>query len=103
MTNQVTADMTAISGDSTAADNLEASMETLILGTATGTPTTTTMADSALTEATDDHYNGRIIIWRTGGLAGQATNITAYDGTTKTFTFTAVTNAASSSDAYVIV
>lgn len=103
VTNQVTADVTAISGDSTAADNLEASLETLVLGTATGTPTTTTMPDSALTEATNDHYNGRIIIWRTGVLTGQATDITGYNGTTKTFTFTATTDAASASDAYVIV
>lgn len=103
VTNQVTADVTAISGDSTAADNLEASLETLVLGTATGTPTTTTMPDSALTEATNDHYNGRIIIWRTGVLAGQATDITGYNGTTKTFTFTATTDAAGASDAYVIV
>ena len=103
VTNQVTADVTAISGDSTAADSLEASMETLVTGTATGVPTTTTMADSTLTEATDDHFNGRVIIWRTGALAQQATDITAYNGTTKTFTFTATTNAASAGDAYVIV
>tara|TARA_R110000803_G_scaffold5230_11_gene17375 strand:+ start:810 stop:1082 length:273 start_codon:yes stop_codon:yes gene_type:complete len=70
---------------------------------ATGVPTTTTMADSALTEATDDHYNGRVIIWRTGALAQQATEITAYNGTTKTFTFTATTNASSAGDAYVVV
>ena len=103
VTNQVAADVTAISGDSTAADNLEASLETLVTGTATGTPTTTTMADSTLTEATDNHYNGRVIIWRTGALAGQATDITAYNGTTKTFTFTATTDAAVASDAYVVV
>ncbi len=103
VTNQVSANVTAISGDSTAADSLEASLETLVTGTATGTPTTTTMADSALTEATDDHYNGRVIIWRTGALKHQATDITSYDGTTKTFTFTATTNAASAGDAYVIV
>ena len=103
VTNQVTANVTAISGDSAAADSLEASLETLVTGTATGVPTTTTMADSTLTEATDDHYNGRVIIWRTGALAQQATDITSYNGTTKTFTFTATTNAASAGDAYVIV
>jgi len=103
VTNQVTADVTAISGDSTAADNLEASLETLVLGTATGSPTTTTMPDSALTEATNDHYNGRVIIWRTGVLAGQATDITGYNGGTKTFTFTATTDAPGAGDAYVIV
>jgi hypothetical protein len=104
VTNQVTANVTAISGDSAAADNLEASLETLVLGTATGVPTATTMADSALTEATDDHFNGRIIIWRTGVLALQATDITSYNGTTKTFTFTAVVGGpAGAGDAYVIV
>jgi len=103
VTNQVTADVTGISGDSTAADNLEASMETIVASTATGTPTTTTMADSSLTEATNGHYIGRIIIWRTGALAEQATSITAYDGSTKTFTFDATTNAASAGDAYVVL
>tara|TARA_R110002096_G_scaffold19666_1_gene65587 strand:- start:538 stop:1182 length:645 start_codon:yes stop_codon:yes gene_type:complete len=99
----VSADVTAISGDSTAADNLEASLETLLLGTATGSLTTTTMADSALTETTNSHYNGRVIIWRTGVLAKQATDITAYNGTTKTLTFTATTEAPGAGDAYVIV
>jgi len=36
-------------------------------------------------------------------LAGQATDITAYNGTTKTFTFTATTDACGAGDAYVIV
>jgi len=104
VTNQVTADLTAISGDTVAADNLEASMETLVASTATGTPTATTMPDSSLTEGTDDHYKGRILIWRTGVLAQQATDITAYDGATKTFTFTAVVGGpAVAGDAYVIL
>lgn len=102
VTNQVTADVTAISGSTDAADNLEASAKTIVTGTATGTPTTTTMSTD-LTEATDDHYNGRIIIWTSGVLKDQATNITDYTGTTGTLTFTAVTEAASSGDTFVIV
>jgi len=39
----------------------------------TGTLTTTTMT-TALTEATDDHYNGRNVVFLTGVLAGQATD-----------------------------
>ena len=96
-------DVTSIAGDSTAATNLKASALGIVVGTATGTPTTTTMADSALTETTTDHYNGRIIVWTTGALAGQISDITGYNGATKTFTFTATTNAASAGDAYVIV
>jgi hypothetical protein len=103
ITNQVTANVTAISGDSTAADNLEASLETIIASTATGVPTTTTMSDSSLTETTDNHFNGRVIIWRTGGSTFQATDVTAYDGTTKTFTFTATVSASVAGDAYVLV
>lgn len=103
VTNELDVNVLSISGDSTAADNLEASMETIVVGTATGTLTTTTMADSALTETTDDHYIGRIIIWRTGVLAGQATDITDYTGSTRLFTFTATTEAPGSGDAYVIL
>ena len=96
-------DATAISGSTDAADKLEASAETIETGVATGTPTTTTMAASALTEVTDDHYNGRIIIWTSGALLRQATDITDYDGGTKTFTFTAVTEAPAASDTFIIV
>ena len=83
--------------------NLGPSASTLVTGTATGTPTTTTMAASALTEATDDHYNGRILIWTSGVLKDQATDITDYAGSTKTFTFTATTEAAAAGDTFVIV
>lgn len=76
---------------------------TVVKGTATGTPTATTMAASALTEDTDDHYNGRIIIWTSGVLKDQATDITDYDGATNTFTFTATTEAATAGDTFVIV
>jgi len=100
---------TAIPGSPTAdsineaIQNLAPSAKTIITGAATGTPTTTTMPASALTEATDDHYNGRIIIWTSGVLLGQATDITDYDGGTKTFTFTAVTEGATSGDTFVIL
>ena len=76
---------------------------TIVEGIATGTPTTTTMAASALTEDTDSHYNGRIIIWTSGVLKDQATDITGYVGATKTFTFTAVTEAATAGDTFVIL
>lgn len=68
----------------------------------TGTLSTTQMTTD-LTEATNDHYNSRIIVWITGDLAGQATDITDYDGGTKTLTFTAVTEAPADGDDFVIV
>lgn len=103
VSGKMDSDATALSGSTAAADNLEASAEVIIVGTAqTGTLSTTQMTTN-LTEATDDHYNGRIIIWTSGVLLGQATDITAYTGATKLFTFTAVTEAPSNGDTFVIV
>ena len=75
----------------------------IIQGTATGTPTTTTMPASALAEDTDDHYNGRVIIWTSGLLLGQPAEITDYDGGTRTFTYAATTSAAIAADTFIIV
>ena len=69
---------------------------------ATGTLSTTQMTTN-LTEATDDHYNGRIVVFITGVLAGQATDITDYTGSTKLITMTALTEAPSNGDRFVIV
>ena len=103
VTNQVTADVTAISGSSDAADKLEASAKTIVVAAAvTGTLSTTAMT-TTLTETTDDHYNGRIIIWTSGALKDQATDITDYTGATKLLTYTATTEAPSDGDTFVIV
>jgi phage baseplate assembly protein W len=68
----------------------------------TGTLSTTQMTTN-LTEATDDHYNGRIVVFLTGNLAGQATDITDYTGATKLITMTALTEAPANGDRFVIV
>ncbi len=68
----------------------------------TGTLSTTVMTTD-LAQTTDDHYIGRIIVWTSGDLAGQATDITDYSGTNGTCTFTAVTEAPSNTDAFIIV
>jgi len=103
VTNQVTADVTAISGSSDAADNLEASAKTIVVAAATTGTLTTTAMTTTLTETTDDHYNGRIIIWTSGALKDQATDITDYTGATKLLTYTATTEAPSDGDTFVIV
>jgi hypothetical protein len=69
---------------------------------ATGTLSTTQMTTN-LTESTDDHFNGRIVVFLTGVLAGQATDITDYTGATKLITMTALTEAPSNGDRFVIV
>jgi hypothetical protein len=100
---RIAADAIAISGSTTAADNLEESTEAIVTGVATGVPTTTTMACSALTETTDDHYNGRVIIWKSGAANGIAAAISSYDGATRTFTFPATVTAATAGDSFIIV
>ena len=67
-----------------------------------GSPTTTVfIAD--LTETTDDHYIGRVIIFTSGTLLGQATDITDYTGATKTLTVTALTEAPANGDDFIII
>jgi hypothetical protein len=91
-----------ISGSAPAADLLELSANTIVSGQAAAGTLSTTQMTTNLTEATDDHYNGRIIIWGSGVLDGQVTDITDYDGATKKFTYTAVTEAPSAGDTFTI-
>jgi hypothetical protein len=99
--NKIDANMLAISGSATAADNLESGGLGLVPGTcATGSTTTSIVTN--LTEATDDHYNGRVITFTSGALAGQTTSISDYNGTTKTLTVVALTEAAADTDSFVI-
>lgn len=103
VTNMVTANATQISGSATAADNLEASALGIVTGQAAAGTLSTTQMTTNLTEATNDHYNGRVIVWTSGVLAGQASAITDYDGSTKLLTYLTVTEAPSASDTFVIV
>ena len=102
------ADVIAISTSTDAADKLEASAETIVLGTVShdATPATTTAFYSDdITEATADHYNGRIVIFTSGDLTGQATDITDYElvaGEGK-FTVTALTELPADNVTFVIV
>lgn len=91
-----------ISGSSTAADNLEASALGIVSGSCEGTPTTTVI-QTDLAEATDDHYIGRVIVFTSGDAAGEAADITDYTGSSGTVTVTALTTAPSASDTFVIV
>jgi len=63
----------------------------------------TTQFKTDLSEVTDDHYNGRIVIFTSGNLQNQATDITDYDGTNKIITVTAMTEIPAASNTFVIV
>ena len=101
-TGLLPANVTQISGSSTAADNLERGAVALVLTAVNDASATITSFVTDLTETTNDHYNGRIITFTSGNLAGQATDITDYDGTTKAVTVTALTEAPADNDQFVI-
>jgi len=63
---------------------------------------TTTTIETNLTEATNSHYVGRTITFTSGALAGQSSDITGYNGTSKALTVTALTEAPANTDAFVI-
>ena len=97
-----------ISGSATAADNLEASAETIVVGTVSHdntAATETVFYCDDIVEPTENHYNGRVIIFTSGTMLYQATSITAYSlvaGEGK-FTVTALTEAPPDDVTFVIV
>ena len=99
----VSADIAAVKVDTAAtlADTVILSSVFKVGAAVTGTLSTTQMSTN-LTEATDDHYNGRLITWTSGVLLEQQTDITDYTGATKVLTFTTTTDAPSSTDTFVI-
>lgn len=103
----IPADVQAIDGDATAADRLELMMDgspNFTVVTTDFTPTTTQF-ESSTTEATADHFNGRICLFITGNLAGQQKSITDYvlsNGRGK-FTVDALTEAPSASDTFMVI
>jgi hypothetical protein len=99
---------TQLDGSATAMDNLAASALGIVRGTSdnTGfTATSTIMEASDITEATADHYNGRVIVFTSGALAGQATLITDYalNGGRGRFTYSTLTEAVPNGTTFVIV
>lgn len=97
------ADMLAINGATAEAAALQKALTIEYVGSVTGATTTTTLIDSGLTQADTDFWKGRIVIFLTGALKYQATDITAFDPATDKLTFTACTVAAGAGDTYVVV
>ena len=99
----VSADIAAVKVDTAAtlADTVILSSVFKVGAAVTGTLSTTQMSTN-LTEATDDHYNGRLITWTSGVLLEQQTDITDYTGATKVLTFTTTTDAPANNDTFVI-
>lgn len=102
------ANVTKISGDATAADRLEALMDAAIVAQVNdASATTTAFAADGFTEATDDHFNGRLITFISGALSGQQTAITDYDAAdhaqgSQAFVVDALTEAPANDDFFII-
>ena len=100
-------DAVKVSGDSAAADRLEAMMDACPIGTIDNsafTPTTTAF-ETDLTEATADHFNDRICLFVTGSLSGQQKLVTDYvlSGGKGKFTTNAFTEAPANGDTFILV
>jgi hypothetical protein len=107
-TDSLSADIQEINGSATAADNLGRSALGIIRGTSdnTGFTATSTIFDSDdITEATATHFVGRVVVFTSGALLGQATEITAYSltGGRGRFTVVALTEAVPNDSEFVIV
>ena len=99
----VQADLAAIAGDAASATALSKSASTIVSGAAVAGTLTTTQMSTDLTQTANDHFKGRILIFTGGTLDDQAVEITAYNGTTKVLTFSALTAAPTAGDTFVIV
>lgn len=102
----VSADIADIDSRTLTATNfakISASVSTNVEGAAEAGTLSVTQMTTDLSEATDDHFIGRTVIWTSGVLLNQASDITDYQGSNGLLTYTAVTEAPSASDTFVIV
>lgn len=97
----VATSISQIAGSATAATNLKSGALGLVPSTCAAGSTTTSIVTN-LTEATDDHYNGRVITFTSGALLGETSGISDYTGATKTLTVVALTEAPADTDGFVI-
>ncbi len=94
-------DVTAFAGNATSAINARQGFLGVIVDTCKSGSTATTI-ETNLTEASDNHYNNRLLTFVDGNLIGQSKTITDYNGTSKAFTVPAFTEAPADTDAFVI-
>lgn len=103
VSSRMDSDVRAINGNTASATKLALSADSIETGAAvTGTLSTTQMTTD-LTEVTDDHYIGRVLIWTSGNLIRQVASVTDYLGSTKMLTFTIVTEAPVNGDTWIMV
>jgi len=97
-----------INDNSSAALRLALSSAQIVPGTVDTTSvaaTTSSFESDDITEGTNDHYNGRTIIFTSGALTGQATSITDYtnNGGNGVFTIVGITEAPADNTTFIII
>lgn len=97
-------------GNALAQRNAEDTAQTIVPGTVdtatnSHTPTTTQFQADDITEATANHFKGRVVIFTTGALQDQAAPITAYEqvGGIGQFTVEVMTDAPANDDKFRII
>ena len=102
---QVNANTVAVAGDSVAATALQQGASGIVTGAAVSGTLSSTEMTTDLTEATDDHFIGRTLVWTSGVLKGQASDVTDYVGSTKKLVYVATQTGESPSaaDKFVLV
>jgi len=109
-----TVDIGKINGNATSASNLQKSTSQMVQGTVSSSPVgpltqfgSTFFHTSDVTYSEEDTFIGRLLIFTSGSLVGQATDITDYvqdSGTGKGyFTVTATTQPPANTDTFIIV
>lgn len=110
-TDKLQVDAVELNSVAASAANLERSASSIVRGTVyndsgTYAASTTVFYSDDVTTATADHWIGRVVIFTSGTLAGQATSITDYAltaATYGTFTVDALTSAPADNVTFVIV
>lgn len=107
-TGYVASDAKAVNASTAAAARLALSAGQMIPGTvndANTAPSATVFAAADITEATADHFKSRIVLWTTGALTGQVTDVTAYalDTGEGKFTVTAMTDTPADGDTFILI
>lgn len=104
--NRVPADVGSVSGDVTAADNLEAYFEGAFLtgSVSDGAPAAGDFDAASGLSSADDFYNGSALAFTSGTLKGVARKITDYTGSTRNLVFaTAFPTAPANADTFIIL
>lgn len=108
--NAFPADLKAIATIVAAATQLSKSAQMIVSGTVDTvvnghTPTTTVFQADDITEATTDHFKGRVVIFTSGALLYQQALITGYQrvGGIGQFTVATMTDAPTNNDTFILI